>query len=255
LVGPKGFSVFDGYGILVEGFEFRPVMTMMNYNPAYYPQHLERLGFEKEVDFVSCYIDIDKFHMPERVHRIGERAAKRSNLVVRRFSSKRELKKWADKIGETYNRTFINNWEYYPLTDREIDFVLEDLLLIADPRLIKIITHEEEVVGFLFAFQDVSSAIQRSNGRLFPFGILDIMWETRRTNWVSLNGVGILPEFQGRGGNALMYSEMEKTIHEFNFRHADLTQVAESAEQMRSDLINVGAVPYKNHRVYTRDIE
>lgn len=255
LVGPKGFSAFDGYGILVEGFEFRPAMTMMNYNPAYYPEYLERLGFEKEVDFVSCYIDINKFHMPERVHRIAERAAKRSGLKVRRFTSKRELVKWAEKIGETYNRTFVDNWEYYPLTKREIDFMVDDLMLIADPRLIKIITHDEDVVGFLFAFHDVSAAIQRSGGRLIPFGALDIMLETRRTDWVSLNGVGILPEFQGRGGNALMYSEMEKTIHEFNFRHADLTQVAESAEQMRSDLMNVGAVPYKNHRVYIRDVK
>jgi hypothetical protein len=254
LVGPKGLSAFDGYGIQVEGFEFRPIMTMMNYNPAYYPDFMERLGFKKEVDFVSCYIDIEKFHMPERVHRIAERAAKRSGLEVRRFTSKRELVKWAQKIGETYNKTFINNWEYYPLTESEIEYMVDDLMLIADPRLIKIITHGEDVVGFLFAFHDVSAAIQRSRGRLIPFGFLDIMLETRRTDWVSLNGVGILPEFQGRGGNALMYSEMEKTIHEFNFRHADLTQVAESAEQMRSDLMNVGAVPYKNHRVYIRDV-
>jgi hypothetical protein len=66
--------------------------------------------------------------------------------------------------------------------------------------------------------------------------------------------VGILPEFQGRGGNALMYYEMEKTIKEAGFKHADLTQVAESAVQMRRDLENVGGVPYKNHRVYIRKL-
>jgi hypothetical protein len=78
--------------------------------------------------------------------------------------------------------------------------------------------------------------------------------EMRRTRWIALNGAGVLPEFQGRGGNALLYSEMEKTIHEFNFRHADLTQVAESAVQMRQDLVNIGGVPYKNHRVFIRTI-
>ncbi len=148
----------------------------------------------------------------------------------------------------------MNNWEYYPLTEREIDYVVSEILTIADPRLIKIILHGEDVVGFLFGFADVSAAIQRSRGRLFPFGLIDMLIEMRRTRWIALNGAGVLPEFQGRGGNALLYSEMEKTIHEFNFRHADLTQVAESAVQMRQDLVNIGGVAYKNHRVFIRNL-
>jgi hypothetical protein len=229
-------------------------MTMMNYNPPYLPQFMAELGFQKEVDFVSCYLSAEKFRLPERVHRIAERAAKRSGLAIKRFRNKRELLKWAPKIGRTYNETFIQNWEYYPLTDREIKYVTDEILTIADSRLIKIITHGDDVVGFLFGFADVSAAIQRSKGRLFPFGIIDILIEMKRTKWIALNGAGVLPEFQGRGGNALLYSEMEKTILEFGFHHADLTQVAESAVQMRRDLENVGGTAYKNHRVYIRDI-
>ena len=254
VVGPKGFGPLDGYGMLVEGYEFRPAMTMMNYNPPYYPAFMHELGFRKEVDFVSCYLSAAKFKLEERIHRIAARAAKRSGLEVKRFKNKRELLKWAPRIGQTYNQSFINNWEYYPLTEREIEYVISEILTIANPRLIKIITHGENVVGFLFAFPDVSAAIQRRKGRLFPFGILDMLIDMRRTEWVALNGAGILPEYQGRGGNALMYSEMEKTIHEFGFRHADLTQVAESAVQMRRDLENVGGVAYKNHRVFIREI-
>jgi hypothetical protein len=175
-------------------------------------------------------------------------------LAIKRFRNKRELLKWAPKIGRTYNDTFIHNWEYYPLTDREIKYVTDEILTIADPRLIKIIIHGDDVVGFLFGFADVSAAIQRSKGRLFPFGILDILIEMKRTKWIALNGAGVLPEFQGRGGNALLYSEMEKTILESGFHHADLTQVAENAVQMRRDLENVGGTAYKNHRVYIRDI-
>ena len=80
------------------------------------------------------------------------------------------------------------------------------------------------------------------------------MMEMKRTKWVSLNGAGVLPEYQGVGGNALLYVEMEKTLHEFNFEHADLTQVAETAVQMRHDLENVGGKAYKNHRVYQKQI-
>jgi GNAT superfamily N-acetyltransferase len=254
VVGPKGFSALDGYGLLVEGFEHRQMMTMMNYNYPYYPKLVEAAGFQKEVDFVSCYINADSFRLPERVHRIAERIQRRGTLTVQRFKSKRELKRWVGRIGEAYNEAFTQNWEYYPLTEREIAFLVDNLTLVADPRLIKIITHEDQVVGFLFGFPDVSAALQRARGHLFPLGIIRLLREMRRTHWIALNGAGILPEYQGRGGNALLYSEMEKTVREFDFQQADLTQIAESAVQMRRDLENVGAEPYKNHRVYRRDL-
>jgi hypothetical protein len=254
LVGPKGFAPLDGYGFLVDGYEFRPAMTMMNYNPPSYPAFVERMGFTKVVDFVSCYLGASQFHLPERVHRIAERSAERSGLRVVRFSSKKELRAWASRIGDAYNRAFVNNWEYYPLTDEEIRFVTDSLLSVADPRLIKIIARGDEAVGFLFAFRDVSAALQRCRGKLFPLGIVHLLLDMRRTDWVAINGAGILPEFQGRGGNALLYSEMEKTIREAGFRHADLTQVAESAVQMRRDLETIGGVSYKNHRVYARKL-
>ncbi len=110
------------------------------------------------------------------------------------------------------------------------------------------------MVGFLFGFADVSAAIQRTRGRLFPFGIIDLLLEMRRTEWIALNGAGVLPEYQGRGGNAILYAEMEKTIRESGYKHADLTQVAESAVQMRADLENIGGVAYKNHRVFIKKI-
>jgi hypothetical protein len=148
----------------------------------------------------------------------------------------------------------IENWEYYPLTDKEINFLLENILTVADPRLIKVITHNDEAVGYLFGFPDLSAALQRAKGRLLPFGLFDLLLEKRRTKWIALNGAGILPEFHGRGGNAILYSEMEKTIRDFNYHHADLTQVAETAVQMRRDLVNLGGKTYKNHRVYKKDL-
>ncbi len=252
VVGPKGFAVLDGYGLLVEGYEHRQIMTMMNYNYPYYPALAQAQGFVKEVDFVSCYLHNQSFKLPERVHRIAQRVLDRGVLRVQRFRTKSDLKAWAPRIGKAYNQAFVNNWEYYPLTEREISFILDNLLSVADPRLIKVIAHEEEAVGFLFGFPDLSAALQRARGRLLPFGIVDLLLEMRRTHWVALNGAGILPEFQGRGGNALLYAEMENTMRDYQYEHADLTQVAETAVQMRSDLINLGGKAYKNHRVYRK---
>ncbi|MBN1262713.1 MAG: hypothetical protein JXB35_18670 [Anaerolineae bacterium] len=252
MVGPKGFGPVDGYGILVSGFEHRQMMTMLKYNYDYYPQLLEAQGFEKEVDFVSSRIDPQTYELPERVQRIARRLEERGSLKVKRFASKRDLKSWSRRIGEAYNGAFVNNWEYYPLTQRELDFVVGNILTIADPRLIKIIMHEDDIVGFLFGFPDISAALQRAGGRLTPWALVDILREVGRAKTVALNGAGILPEFHGIGGNALLYAEMDRTIRDYNFENAAMIQIAETAVQMRSDLQNLGAQEYQNHRVYQR---
>ena len=254
VVGPKGLSPFDGYGIQTEGYEHRQMMNMMNYNYPYYVRLVEAAGFSREVDFISCYVNTETFQLPERMHRIAERVQKRGILRVLKLESKKDLRKIASQVGAAYNKAFVNNWEYYPLSEREVQFVVDTLLQVLNPRLAKLIMHEDDVVGFVLGFPDISSAMQRIKGRLLPFGLIDILMEMRRTNWVSFNGAGILPEFQGRGGNALLYSEMVKTLSDFNFQHAELTQVANTAVEMRADLKNLNAQEYKNHRVFSRDI-
>jgi hypothetical protein len=254
MIGPKGFSPFDGYGMLQRGFDQRQMMNMMNYNPEYYLRLVEALDFEKEVDFISHFIPAKDFQLDERIHRIAERVQKRRNLQVQRFRSKSELRLWADKIGRTYNQAFLNNWEYVPLTEREISFFVDNIMLVAVPKLIKIITHEEDVVGFAFGWPDVSAAMQRTQGKLFPFGFVRLLWELRRTKGMAGNGMGILSQYQGLGGNALLYTEMEKTIHQSHFETCEITQVAETAVQMRQDLEAIGGIPYKNHRVFRRQL-
>ena len=255
IVGPKGMGPLDGYGVLVLGHEHRNTMTMLNYNHAYYQELVEAQGFEKEVDFVSCYLPAGNFKIPERVDRIAKRVMERGNLRVKRFTSKKEMLQWANRIGKAYNASFVNNWEYFPLNQREIDFVVDNIMMVADYRLIKVIVHGEDVVGFLFAFPDVSSALQRARGRLHPLSLVNLLLDMKRTKGVAVNGMGILPEHQGRGGNAILYAEMGHTLLNFSqFEHVEMTQVAESAEQMRADLKNLNGVEYKNHRVYRKEI-
>lgn len=254
LVGPKGLSLFDGYGILVEGFEHRQMMTMMNYNYPYYPVIMEKLGFEKEVDFVSCYLPMDKFSIPEKIHEVARRVKERGKFQVLSFRNKAGLLRYAKQIGEAYNKSFVKNWEYWPMSEREIQYVVDTILMVAIPKYIKLITYNEEIVGFLFGFPDISSALQRHGGKINPISIADIMLELNRCKMISLNGAGVLPEIQGRGGNALLYSEMEQTLTNSRFASGELTQVAETAVQMRKDLITAGGQAYKNHRVFRKSI-
>lgn len=252
LVGPKGLGPFDGYGLLTDAFGRRQLMTMTSYNPSWYPDLLEGLGFEKEVDFVSYELTRDTFVMPAAVRRAASRAAGRLQIV--RYPSRRALAAAARRIGRMYNRAFVNNWEYYPLSDREIDLAVDQMRPIADPGLTTFIAAGGEVVGFVLAFADVSRSLQRMRGRVTPWGVLGLLAERRRATRVALNGAGILPEYQGSGGNALLYLQIERAVRAATFQHAELPQVAETAGRMRRDLARLGAVSIKTHRVYRRSL-
>jgi hypothetical protein len=266
IMGPKGFGPLDGYGMLVDGFDHRQTMMMSSYNHEYYPRAMDRLGFKKEVDFISCSIPRVDVTLPERIHRLAERIQKRGTFTVHDFQSNRLMMTWMPRFIDTYNRAFTKNWEYYPLSQREAKFVADNIFQLISHDLIKIITHKEEVVGFVLAFPDISAALQRTRGYIPPFAfldaipspkaILDILLEVNRTEWIALNGAGILPEFKGLGGNVLLYTEMEKTLNSRRqqFHWGELCQVAETAVEMRADLINIGGKPYKNHRVYVRSL-
>jgi len=230
------------------------MMTMMLYNYPYYPRLMEQMGFAKEVDFVSCYLAREKFDIPEKAKEVARRIREKGNFRVVSFKSKAELKRFGVKFGETYNKTFVNNWEYYPLSENEIKFAVDTVLTVAVPEYIKFIAHGDELVGFLLGFPDISAALQRQGGRITPWGIADMLMEFNRTRFISLNGLGVLPEYKGRGVVALLYDEMSKVLQESPFGEGELTQMAETAKEVRIELVTYGAVPWKNHRIYTRTV-
>jgi hypothetical protein len=254
VVGPKGFGPFDAYGFLETGFEHRQTMTMLNYNPPYYLDMAARAGFRKEVDFITHTIDAVGWELDQRIEAVAARTKERSGLTIKEFSSKRELREWAERIARAYNDSFIDNWEYVPLSNAEIDFIVENIMTVVRADLIKLITQGERIVGFLLCFPDMSGGMQKARGRLLPFGIFHLLRAMRSREWVVANGIGILPEFQKRGGNALLYSEIVKTFKAAGFKRYELTQIAESAAKMRSDLVKIGGVPHKNHRVFRKKL-
>lgn len=248
LIGPKGFLQGDGKGMLVEGFEHRPALGAI-YNHAYYPQLAKKAGLVKETDLLSGYIPGD-YHLPKRFFDIADRVIERRNLRIKTFSSKRELRQWAQRIGELYNQAFSSLWDYCPLTPAETKALSDRMISITNPKLIKLVMKGEKIIGFLFGFVDVSAAIQRTGGRLWPLGWYHLLREFKRTKWVNFNGAGLLPEHQGVGANAVLYSEMAKTIAEFGFEHAEAVQIEERNIKSLSDMKAIGMEWYKRHRIY-----
>ncbi len=251
IVGPKGYGPLDGYGIQVEGFEHRQMMNMMNYNYPYYQKLAETYGFEKEVDFVSSFLAPQGYVLPEKIIKAVEIVKKRGKLKVMDFHNKKQIMEIKYKLKDAYNRAFVHNWEYYPLSDRELDYAVDNAIQFVIPELLKLIQNDQgEVVGFVLPFPDASAAMQKNKGRLGPIGILRLLWELKTTQWLDFNGIGILPEYQGMGGNALVMDSLLRAAQaNKRYINSELTQVAETAVQMRKDLENLGVKDYKNHRV------
>ena len=254
VIGPKGFTVFEGMGILREGFDQLPAMGIP-YNYAYYNRLIENAGFDKEVDFTSFYARVPDFEMPERIARLAEKVEQRRGLRAKDFASKAELRATVLKIVNTYNHTFTDNWEYVPVTPQEAESAASQMLQITRPDMIKLILDkEDQIVGFLFSFINVGRALQRSKGRLLPFGWFHLLRELKRSEYLDINGMGIVEEYRGLGGNVIMYNELYKSLHIGQFVHIDFTQMADFVVRMLSDAHTLGGEPYKVHRVYSQEL-
>jgi hypothetical protein len=252
VIGPRGFSSLDGLGMLINGFEHRPAFGIP-YNLPYYPELVESAGFTPQGDIVSGYLSADT-QFPPKIHRISELVQQRRGLTIARYHTRRDLRHLVTQLKDLYNGMIQGTTDNIPITDEEARTIANQLLWFADPRLIKVIIKDGIPVGFLFAYPDISAAVQRTKGRIFPFGWFDLLMEMRRTKWVNINGAGILEDYRGLGGTAILYSEMHKSITEGKFIRAEIVQIGVENDKMQRELRDLGIEFYKTHRIYQRNL-
>jgi hypothetical protein len=251
--GPKGFTPLDGFGLLVKGFDHRPAFGLP-YNPAYYVDLIEAQGFVKDGESVSGHLGTN-IQFPPRVHQLAERLAQRRGLRIARCNTRADLRALVPHLKELYNNSLEGTSGTTPLTDEEVDTMANQLIWLADPKLIKMVMHGEKIVGFCLAYPDISAALQKTRGRLLPFGWLTLLLELRRTDWININGAGLLPEYRGSGGTAILYSEMFKSVSENpRYKHADVVQIGVENENMQREMENFGIDFYKMHRTYRKEL-
>jgi hypothetical protein len=251
IAGPKGFTPLDGFGMLVKGFEHRPAFGLP-YNPAYYVDLVEAQGFVKQGESVSGYIGAE-LQFPERIHQLAGRIAARRGLHILHCTSRKELRGLVSHLQELYNNSLTGTEGSAPLTDEEVTRMANQLIWLADPKLVKLVMKGDKAVGFLLAYPDISAALQKTRGRLFPFGWLALLLELRRTDWININGAGLLPEYRGSGGTAILYSEMFKSVTgNARYKHAEVVQIGVENENMQREMENFGIDFYKMHRTYWR---
>jgi hypothetical protein len=253
MIGPKGFTALDGLGMLTKGFERRPALGQP-YNPSYYPELVESLGFEKTNEIVSGYLG-ENIQFPERIHELAARIQERRGLHIARFQTRGELRAALSHLKALYNGALEGTSGSTPITDEEIRTLADQMLWFANPNLIKIVMKDKRPVGFLLAYPDISAALQKTKGRLFPLGWATILHELRTTDRININGAGMIEEYRGLGGTAILYSEMFKSVVENpHYRHAEVVQIGLENDKMQREMENFGVEFYKMHRMYQKNL-
>lgn len=252
IYGPRGFLRSNCSGQLVEGFELMPAMGI-TYNLPYYERLITSYGFTKENDYLSGMLAGEQ-RLPERVHEIAGRVRQRGNFWIKTFTNAREIESMIPAIEYVHNEAFKDNPAYYPSSHAEFQLVVKDIVAIADPRLLKTVMKGDEIAGFIIAYPNISKALQRTHGSIYPLGWIDLLNEKKHTKVIDVNGVGLLPKYQGLGNNALLYVEIEKNLLERGAEKAEIIQVDERNYRSKSDMEAMGVIWNKRHRTFRKSI-
>lgn len=234
IVGPMGFSDMDHEGMLIEGFDELGTMATI-YNYPYYPSHMERMSYEKDVDWIEFRMTVPEA-IPEKHARIAEIVARKYGLSVKKYTSRSKIKKeYGHAIFELVNEAYADLYGFVPLTERQIDFYikayigvlrLEDVCLVVDS--------EGKLVALGISMPSLSRALQQSKGKMFPFGWWHLLKAIRgNTDVVDLLLVAVKPEYQSRGVNALIFADLIPQYNKNGYKYAESNLELEGNENVQ----------------------
>lgn len=209
--GPMGFTNLDKAGMLVKGFDRLATMIGI-YNYDYYPKHLESLGLEKEKEWVEYEIAFPKV-LPEKVFKFNDLIKEKYELKVLKFNSKKEILPYVEPMFRLLDETYKNLSTYTPITNEQIKSYKEKYFNFIDKDFVICITNSKnELIAFAITMPSYSKALQKSKGKLFPFGWWYLLQAGRKNNRANFYLIGIHPEYQKRGVTSIIFKEIYETF-------------------------------------------
>ncbi|MDH4217410.1 MAG: hypothetical protein OEW23_01375, partial [Candidatus Aminicenantes bacterium] len=253
-IGPYGFTDQDPEGFLIEGFENRATIATYH-NFEWMPQMVERQGYAKDVDYFVYQLDVPK-EIPEFYKKIYERVRRKGNFEIVEFKKRKEIKPWIIPVLQLMNECYIgsNIYGYTPLDEQEMMDLAKRYLPVLDPRLVKVVRREDEIVAFVVGIPDMTEGIQKARGKLLPFGFLKILWAAKKTKQLDLLLGAIKEPYRGRGLDVLMGVGMLMSAHESGLKVIDTHHELESNVLVRAEMEKMGGKLYKRFRVYTKNL-
>lgn len=221
--GPMGIFDFDKEGMLIEDFDRMGSMITI-YNPPYYPKHIERLGYEKEVDWIQVSIEVPK-EIPPKYTRVAELSKELFGLRVRKLTNADVVKHgYGKKVFDLLNRAYAPLFGYTELTDKQIDLYLKRYIPFVDKQLLPVIENEAgEVVGVAITMSSLSLALQKTKGKLFPFGWFHLLrsLKLKKEDKAEMLLIAVHPDYQGLGVNALFFHDLIPVYNKCNIKWAE----------------------------------
>ena len=255
ILGPANFSTNDTAGLLVEGFD-RPPVVSMTYNKAYFKDFLERYGFEKSMDMFAYHVTKEEANMKavNIASRLEERLATRG-ITIRKLNKKDY---WAEisKLEKVYIKAWDKNWGFVPPTSAEFKHLGADLKLIADPDLVLLAEKDGEVIGFVGAIPDMNIVLRKvKRGRLLPFGIFKILFGKKKINRLRVLLLGVVEEYRRMGIEGILYAKVISNGLNKGYTMAEASWILENNEMMKRGVEGVNMKPYKRYRIYEKKLD
>lgn len=255
IVGPMGFSDLDHEGMLIEGFDRLGTMATI-YNYPYYPAHMERLGFQKEVDWVEYLIKIPD-GIPEKHRRIADIVQRKYGLKILRFTSRKKIKdEYGKALFELINEAYDGLYGYSPLTPRQIDHYIDLYLgILRLDDISVIVDKDDKLVAVGISIPSFSRALQKSRGRIFPLGWWHLLKSLRaKVDTVDLLLVAVKPEYQSKGVNALIFADLIPRYIKTGYKQAESNVELEGNENVQKQWEYFEREQHKRRRAYKKAI-
>ena len=222
IIGPMGFTDMDHEGMLVEGFDQMSTMNTI-YNYPYYPMQMERMDYQPDVDWLEYKIYVPK-EIPEKHRKVAALVREKYGLKVMKFKNRKEMYPFAHQIFETLNAAYAPLYGYSELSPAQIDYYVKKYVPMLRLDLITVILREKdnEVIGFGITLPNLSEAMRKANGKLFPLGIVYLLKALyTRPKVVDLYLIGIRPEYQNKGVNALIFEDLIPILNKHKVEYVE----------------------------------
>lgn len=255
LTGPLGFTDLDHEGLLVEGFDELSTMATI-YNFPYYESHLTRLGFEKEADWVEFLMEVPDA-IPDKYSRIAEIVKRKYGLKVLKFTSRAKVKKlYGKELFRLINESYHDLYQYSPLSDRQIDYYIDLYLGLLDLSLLSIVVDsEDKLVAVGISMPSLSRALQKAKGKMLPFGWIHLLKGLKGKNdRVDLLLVAVKPQYQNKGVNALLFTDLIPYYIKHGFRFSESNPELELNHKVQSQWEYFSHRQHRRRRSFTKTI-
>jgi hypothetical protein len=250
--GPMSPSINYVVGTLVEGFDSPPTF-LMAYNPDYYPQLIEGYGFRKSQDLYAFWAHRDMLPTSMAKHwPLADQIAERYNVTVRALDRSR-LREDVETFLDIYNRSMESHWSFVPMSPGEVRHAAKSLQWLIEPEFAVGAEIDGQVVGVVFVLPDYNPRIKKTNGRLFPFGFLRLLWNKRSMKKARVLAANVLLEYQLHGIALVLLKAMVPENLDWKIEEVEYSWIAESNRHSRGALEKGGAKQYKAYRVYDLD--